>query len=74
LLRLAEGRLRGGQFGVNVADGGRLRRGIPVVSWFDTAEGRYLMTNDGTTLIVAPADAARIAVRLHEVLADPGEE
>jgi hypothetical protein len=39
LLRLAEGRLRGGRFGVNVADpaSGRLRRGIPVVSWFDTA-------------------------------------
>jgi len=72
LLRLAEGRVRGGQFGVNVAEGARLRRGIPVVSWFDTAEGRYLMTNDGTTLVVAPADAARIAVRLHEVLADPG--
>jgi hypothetical protein len=71
LLRLAEGRVRGGQFGVNVADGGgRLRRGIPVVSWFDTAEGRYLMTNDGTMLVIAPADSARIAVRLHEVLAD----
>jgi hypothetical protein len=71
LLRLAEGRVRGGQFGVNVADRtGRLRRGIPVVSWFDTAEGRYLMTNDGTTLVIAPADSARIAVRLHEVLAD----
>lgn len=71
LLRLAEGRLRGGQFGVNVATsaGGRLHRGIPVVSWFDTAEGRYLMTNDGTTLVVAPADAAGIALRLHEVLA-----
>jgi ESX secretion-associated protein EspG len=73
LLRLAEGRVRGGQFGVNVqAGGGRLRRGIPVVSWFDTAEGRYLMTNDGTTLLVAPADAARIAVRLHEVLGELG--
>jgi hypothetical protein len=71
LLRLAEGRVRGGQFGVNVlAADGRLRRGIPVVSWFDTAEGRYLMTNDGSTLVVAPADAARIAVRLHEVLMD----
>ena len=71
LLRLAEGRVRGGQFGVNVLGAeGRLRRGIPVVSWFDTAEGRYLMTNDGSTLVVAPADAARIAVRLHEVLAD----
>jgi hypothetical protein len=70
LLRVAEGRLRGGQFGVNVLDPatGRLRRGIPVVSWLDTEDGRYLMTNDGTTLVVAPADAARIAVRLHEVL------
>jgi hypothetical protein len=71
LLRLAEGRSRGGRFGVNVADplSGDLRRGIPVVSWFDTGEGRYLMTNDGVTLTVAPADAALIAVSLHEVLA-----
>jgi hypothetical protein len=70
LVRLAEGRRHGGLFGVNVRDlaTGRLRRGIPVVSWFDTAEGRYLMTNDGTTLVIAPADSARIAVRLHEVL------
>jgi hypothetical protein len=67
---LAEARVRGGQFGVNMADprSGELFRGIPVVSWFDTAEGRYLMTNDGDTLTVAPADAAVIAVRLHEVL------
>jgi hypothetical protein len=71
LLRLAEGRVRGGRFGVNVlAAAGRLRRGIPVVSWFDTAEGRYLMTNDGTDLLVAPADAAAIALRLHEVFTD----
>ena len=70
LLRLAEGRLRGGRFGVNVAEpgSGELLRGIPVVSWFDTGEGRYLMTNDGVTLTVAPADAALIAVSLHEVL------
>ena len=63
--------MRGGQFGVNIADprSGELFRGIPVVSWFDTTDGRYLMTNDGDTLTVAPADAAVIAVRLHEVLA-----
>jgi len=73
LLRLAEGRVRGGQFGVNVQGrDSRLRRGIPVVSWFDTAEGRYLMTNDGAKLVIAPADAAAIALRLHEVLMDPG--
>ena len=68
---LAEARVRGGQFGVNMADplSGELFRGIPVVSWFDTVDGRYLMTNDGDTLTVAPADAAVIAVRLHEVLA-----
>lgn len=71
LVNLAEGRKRGGQFGVNVADllTGVLYRGIPVVSWFDTAGGRYLMTNDGATLTIAPADAAQIALRLHEVLA-----
>jgi hypothetical protein len=71
LARLAESRIRGGQLGVNMADrrSGLLYRGIPVVSWFDTDDGRYLMTNDGTTLSVAPADSALIAVRLHEVLA-----
>jgi hypothetical protein len=70
LVNLAEGRRRGGEFGVNVADPhtGSLSRGIPVVSWFDTAGGRYLMTNDGSTLTIAPADAAQIALRLHEVL------
>ncbi|HEX5402096.1 MAG TPA: ESX secretion-associated protein EspG [Pseudonocardiaceae bacterium] len=70
LVRLAEERLRGGQFGANLADrrSGGLYRGIPVVSWFDTISGRYLMTNDGVTLTVAPADSALIAVRLHEVL------
>lgn len=72
LVNLAEGRLRGGQFGVNVADPltGVLYRGIPVVSWFDTTGGRYLMTNDGATLTIAPADAALIALRLHEVFDD----
>jgi hypothetical protein len=71
LLDLAEDRRRGGQFGVNVADPitGGLYRCIPVVSWFDTTAGRYLMTNDGSTLAVAPADSAQIAVRLHEILA-----
>jgi hypothetical protein len=70
LVNLAEGRVRGGEFGVNVADPrtGTLVRGIPVVSWFDTSGGRYLMTNDGSTLTIAPADAAQIALRLHEVL------
>lgn len=69
LVNLAEGRMRGGQFGVNVADPFTriLYRGIPVVSWFDTAGGRYLMTNDGATLTIAPADTAQIALRLHEV-------
>jgi hypothetical protein len=70
LVNLAEDRLRGGQFGVNVADpaSGALLRAIPVVSWFDTGDGRYLMTNDGVTLAIAPADSAQIAVRLREVM------
>lgn len=70
LTDLAEDRRRGGQFGVNVADPitGGLYRCIPVVSWFDTTDGRYQMTNDGSTLAVAPADSAQIAVRLHEIL------
>jgi hypothetical protein len=70
LVNLAEDRLRGGQFGVNVADPRSrvLYRAVPVVSWFDTGDGRYLMTNDGSTLTIAPADSAQIAVRLREVL------
>jgi len=74
LVNLAEDRLRGGQFGVNVADSrsGVLYRAVPVVSWFDTGDGRYLMTNDGVTLTIAPADSAQIAVRLREVLEGRG--
>jgi hypothetical protein len=70
LVNLVEDRLRGGQFGVNLSRPGSrvLFRAVPVVSWFDTGDGRYLMTNDGDTVTIAPADSAQIAVRLREVL------
>jgi hypothetical protein len=39
-----------------------------LVSWFDTAEGRYLMVLQDDWLSVAPADNARIEHRLAQVL------
>lgn len=66
-------KLRAGQLAANTRNpmGGR-RRG-PVLSWFDTTEGRYLTYSnkgrDGTDWItIAPADAATLRHRLTELL------
>jgi EspG family len=74
LIELAERRVRGGQFGVTTA--GRataLKKGAKVrsktmISWFDTGEGRYLMVHDGAWVSLAPADGARIAHRIEELI------
>lgn len=71
-------RLRGGQIGTNVRDrwGGR-NRSRPL-EWFDTKDGRYLAqaSTSGSAagsgpqhLLVAPADNARIARRVHDMIA-----
>ncbi|RLK54014.1 ESX secretion-associated protein EspG [Actinokineospora cianjurensis] len=62
---LAETRVAGGQFGVSA---GRLRA-HPVVSWFDTPRGRYLVILDDHWLSMAPSDNDRIAARLDSILA-----
>ncbi|GAA3844830.1 ESX secretion-associated protein EspG [Saccharothrix violaceirubra] len=64
LTELAAGRVAGGQFGVSV---GGSRVGA-LVTWFDTAHGRYLMVNEHGWLSLAPTDNDRIAHRLTTVL------
>jgi ESX secretion-associated protein EspG len=66
-------KLRAGQLAANArnAMGGRSR--APVLSWFDTDEGRYLTYSskgrDGTEwMTIAPADAATLRHRLTELL------
>jgi ESX secretion-associated protein EspG len=70
-------RLRGGQLGANVRDrrGGRSRS--RPLEWFDTQDGRYMaQTSTGVDgpqhLLVTPADNARIAHRVHDMLAALG--
>lgn len=68
-------RLRGGQLGVTVLDRhGRRRRSRPL-EWFDTIDGRCMAQTgagmDGRQhLLVAPADAARIARRVRDMIED----
>jgi hypothetical protein len=74
LIELAERRVRGGQFGVTTT--GRATRtkaatrtrAKTMITWFDTGEGRYLMVHDGAWVSLVPADGARIAHRIEELL------
>jgi hypothetical protein len=66
-------KLRAGQLAANARNqlGGRSR--APVLSWFDTSDGRYLTYSskgrDGTDwMTIAPADAATLRHRLTELL------
>ena len=68
LSELTKARTAGGQFGVSYQDRGRHRH-PKVVTWFDTPHGRYLMVNDGRWLSIAPADPARLAARVEQLLA-----
>jgi hypothetical protein len=66
--------LRAGQLAANARNPMGRRRRAPVLSWFDTAEGRYLTYSkkgqDGTDWVtIAPADAATLRHRLTELLA-----
>jgi hypothetical protein len=74
LIELADRRVRGGQFGVTTTGKAtRLRQGTrtrakTMITWFDTGDGRYLMVHDGTWVSVGPADDARIAHRIGELI------
>jgi ESX secretion-associated protein EspG len=70
LLDLARNRVAGGQFGVSV--GGH--RITPLITWFDTHQGRYLMVTEDSWLSFAPTDNERIERRLADVLAGATEE
>lgn len=70
----AEERLRGGQIGANVLTEVGTRSRSPVLSWFDTASGRYLTRastgSDGREWItIAPADVATLRHRITEMIA-----
>lgn len=70
----AEERLRGGQIGANVLTEVGSRSRSPVLSWFDTASGRYLTKastgSDGREWItIAPADTATMRQRVAEMIA-----
>ncbi|HVW44823.1 MAG TPA: ESX secretion-associated protein EspG [Amycolatopsis sp.] len=69
----AQPRLRGGQIGANARNrmGGKVRP--PVLSWFDTDDGRYFTQasrgHDGRDWItIAPADVPSLRHRLSEML------
>jgi ESX secretion-associated protein EspG len=70
---LAKPRLRGGQIVANGRDRtGKRHRSRPV-EWFDTEAGRWTArvlpaADGGTHLTVSPADSARLATQLHELL------
>jgi len=66
-------KLRAGQLAANARNPVGGRRRAPVLSWFDTAQGRYLTYSnkgrDGTEwMTIAPADAATLRYRLTELL------
>jgi hypothetical protein len=65
LLDLARNRVAGGQLGVSA----RGIRATPLITWFDTHQGRYLMVSENSWLSFAPADNERIEQRLADVLA-----
>lgn len=78
LLELAGRRVRGGQFGLTttgpptrLGPGARLRSAT-VITWFDTPDGRYLMVYDDDWVSIAPADAARIAHRVDDLIRSAG--
>jgi hypothetical protein len=70
---LAKPRLRGGQIVANGRDRtGKRHRSRPL-EWFDTEAGRWTArvlpaADGGTHLTVSPADSARLATQVHELL------
>lgn len=70
LLRMAENRTCGGQFGVNVSENGATHRLPMSVTWFDSEGGRYMMVRDGDWLSIAPADSGKIVHSLDRVLTE----
>lgn len=69
---LVDARRQGGQFGINSRNrsrGGMVREAT-LVTWFDTAGGRYLVVRDHNWLSVTPTGTDRIATRIDQLLAN----
>ncbi|MEV8443528.1 ESX secretion-associated protein EspG [Actinosynnema sp. NPDC051121] len=66
LAELAAHRRAGGQFGISHHQ----RRSPVVVTWFDTAKGRYLAVRDGDWVSFAPADNDRLKARIDRILTE----
>ncbi|GAA3362434.1 ESX secretion-associated protein EspG [Saccharopolyspora gregorii] len=64
LVELAENRRGGGQLGVR-RGGARART---LISWLDTAQGRYLLIGERGWLSIMPAEPGRVEQRLGKVL------
>lgn len=74
ILALANDWSRGGQFGVSIGTGHHARRGDTLLTWFDSADGRYLVVNDGEWLSLAPANSQRIAARIEEMISSATDD
>ncbi|ASO23007.1 hypothetical protein FHR81_003669 [Actinoalloteichus hoggarensis] len=76
LAMLGTARLRGGQLGATWRDVGGARRRAPwVIDVYDTVQGRYAVHHRDGRVAVEPADSARLAQMLRELLdagAEPG--
>jgi len=71
---LESGRRGGGQLAANSVDQVGRRTRTPVLNWFDTESGRYVVHSEVTPdrvewLTIAPADTARIEQRLRDLAA-----
>ena len=70
---LESSRRGGGQLAANTVDQVGRRARTPVLNWFDTEPGRYLVHSEVTRdrvewLTIAPADTARVEQRLAEMV------
>ncbi|ONI81994.1 ESX secretion-associated protein EspG [Saccharothrix sp. ALI-22-I] len=73
LMRAVTTRNGGGQVGVIARNrAGYLHPTGAVVSWLDTAEGRYLVRRDDGWLVVAPTDAQRLISAVEGLVAGAG--
>jgi hypothetical protein len=73
LMRAVVTRSGGGQVGVIARNrAGYLHPTGAVVSWLDTAEGRYLVRRDDGWLVMAPADAQRLISAVEGLVAAAG--